>query len=95
MQICSLGLSASVGDKLARLFLEWCDRYGDDKSSVHIPMSYTHEEIAEMIGASRETVTRLLKDFKTRNLIAIKRSDLFIPDRKKLESVIGTSHRAA
>ena len=94
-QLCSIGLSASVGDKLAKLFLEWCDRYGENKSSVHIPMSYTHEELAEMIGTSRETVTRLLKDFKIRKLIDIQRSDLYIPDRKKLESAIGTNHRVS
>ena len=93
MQICSLGLSASVGDKLAKLFLEWCDRYGNGSPAVSIPMSYTHEEIAEMIGTSRETVTRLLKDFRSRHLIDLQRSKLVIPDRRRLEASIGSNHR--
>lgn len=93
-QICSLGLSGSVSDKLAKLFLEWYDRCGDGQDGVSIPMSYTHEEIAEMIGTSRETVTRLLKDFKSRALITLRQSELHIPDRKRLAASIGTRHRS-
>lgn len=89
-QICSLGLSASVSDKLAKLFLEWFDRVGGNGSGAHVRMEYTHEEIAEMIGTSRETVTRLLKIFRTRKLINIEHNDLFIPDRRRLEAAIGS-----
>lgn len=93
-QICSLGLSASAGDKLAKLFLEWYDHTasGPDASGRHIPINYTHEEMAEMIGASRETVTRLLKSFSTRGLISLRRNDLYIPDRQKLASAVGCRH---
>jgi CRP/FNR family transcriptional regulator len=91
-QICSLGLSASVSDKLAKLLLEWYDRSGANGSGAHIPMSYTHEEIAEMIGTSRETVTRLLKAFRLRELIVIDHADLFIPDRKRLAAAVGSRH---
>ena len=51
------------------------------------------EEIAEMIGTTRETVSRLLKDFKTKNLISLKGSDLTIHDRDKLEAIIGTTRQ--
>lgn len=90
-KICSLGLSASVSDKLARLFLDWYDRNAEDGSGAHITMDYTHEEIAEMIGTSRETVTRLLKRFRNRKLISLDRTDLHIPDKKRLENAIGNS----
>lgn len=89
-KICSLGLSASVSDKLAKLFLDWYEHNANGDAGVHIPMDYTHEEIAEMIGTSRETVTRLLKRFKTRKLITLERSDLYIPDKRKLEASIGS-----
>jgi CRP/FNR family cyclic AMP-dependent transcriptional regulator len=91
LQICSLGLSNSVADKLARLFLGWCKASADDGSSVRLKMSYTHEEIAEMIGTSRETVTRLLKAFKDKNLISLKGSDLIIHDKRRLASDIDLS----
>lgn len=86
LQICSLGLSNSVADKLATLFLGWCKAASDDGGSVRLKMSYTHEEIAEMIGTSRETVTRLLKVFREKDLISFEGSDLIIHDKKKFSS---------
>ena len=86
LQICSLGLSSSVADKLARLFLGWCKAATDDGDDIRLKMSYTHEEIAEMIGTSRETVTRLLKTFKEKKIISLKGSDLIIHDKKRLRA---------
>jgi CRP/FNR family transcriptional regulator, cyclic AMP receptor protein len=101
-QICSLGLSNSVSDKLAKLFLGWCKTNGNcsgngnenGNGEIHLKISYTHEEIAEMIGTSRETVTRLLTGFKKRKLISLKGSELVIHSRERLESTIGTRVRA-
>jgi CRP/FNR family transcriptional regulator len=87
-QICSLGLSNSVADRLASLFLTWCKEHKEIYNTVHLKMPYTHEEIAQMIGTSRETVTRLLKDFKERKLISLKGSNLVIHDRRTLEQVV-------
>jgi CRP/FNR family cyclic AMP-dependent transcriptional regulator len=87
-QICSLGLSNSVADRLAALFLAWCKDSCGGSERIHLKISYTHEEIAQMIGTSRETVTRLLKDFKVRKLISLKGSDLVIHDRRRLEDVV-------
>jgi len=89
-QVCSLGLSSSVGDKLAKLFLGWSESSGSTNGRIHLKVTFSHEEIAEMIGTSRETVTRLLKDFRQRELISLKGSDLYINDRGKLEASIGT-----
>jgi len=91
LQICSLGLSSSVADKLAKLFLGWCNGNGNvSGGSVRLKISYTHEEIAEMIGTSRETVSRLLKTFRERNLITMKGSDLVIHDKRRLQNMIGS-----
>jgi CRP/FNR family transcriptional regulator len=51
----------------------------------------THEEIAQMIGASRETVTRLFADFKKRNLLQIKGSSVTIRDKRGLEQLLQES----
>ena len=88
-QVRSLGLSATVSDKLAGLLLDWCHKFGNGEHELHIRMPYTHEEIAEMIGSTRETVTRLLKNFRTRNLIGLHGSDLYVPDSRNLEKAIG------
>ncbi len=90
LQICSLGLSRTVKDKLATLFLGWCKASCDDHKGIHLKVSYTHEEIAQMIGSSRETVTRILKDFKDQRLISIEGSSLTVHDRDKLADSIGS-----
>ena len=103
-QICSLGLSNPVAARLARLLLDWCPPANGNGSNGHghghgnghgvrLKMTYTHEEIAEMIGTSRETVSRLLKDFKERELIRLKGSDLIIDDPGRLDAIIGTRAR--
>lgn len=89
-QICSLGLSVSASDKLAKLFLHWSERSSDGLKTARIPLNFTHEEIAEMIGTSRETVTRLIKSFKAQNLIRLEGAELIIPDKTNLKAVIGS-----
>ena len=93
LQICSFGLSKSVADKLAKLFLDWCKESDEMNGTIHLKISYTHEEIAAMIGTSRETVSRLLKDFKDRNLITLKSSHLIIHDKKRLEAMAGVDQK--
>jgi CRP/FNR family cyclic AMP-dependent transcriptional regulator len=60
----TIGLSRSAGEKLARFLLEWASNYPEEKGQIRIKLTLTHEEIAQMIGSSRETVTRLLADFR-------------------------------
>jgi CRP/FNR family transcriptional regulator len=43
-----------------------------------IKMPLTHEEIAEFIGTTRETVTRTLSDFKSQRLVTLQGSNLMI-----------------
>jgi len=88
-QVCSLGLSASVSDKLIKLLLSWC-KNTNGNGRVNLKLTFSHEEIAEMIGTSRETVTRMLKELRERDLISVKGVDLIISDRNKLEAAIGT-----
>lgn len=89
-QICSLGLSDSVFDKLAKLFLGWSGNGSGGNGRVQLKNAYTHEEMAEMIGSSRETVTRALRYFRENDLITLKGSELVIHDRQRLRSVIGS-----
>jgi CRP/FNR family transcriptional regulator len=94
VQVRSFGLSSTASDKLAKLLLEWCKANGNcSGSNIHLKLSLTHEEIAEMIGTTRETVSRLLKNFKDRKLLTKKGSDLIIHNKEKLEAVIGVQHR--
>jgi CRP-like cAMP-binding protein len=88
-QICSLGLSGTAAHKLGKLFLAWTGNGNGNGGRVKIKNHFTHEEIAEMIGASRETVTRALKQFRESDLVTLKGSDLVIHDRQRLKAAIG------
>jgi CRP/FNR family transcriptional regulator, cyclic AMP receptor protein len=86
---CVLGLSSSASEKLARLLLDWIKRDGkQDQQGIQLKLTLTHEEIAQMISTSRETVTRLLSDFKNERIIQIKGATLVIRDRQALESLV-------
>jgi CRP-like cAMP-binding protein len=58
--------------------------------AAQIRSSLAHEEIAPMIGASRETVTRLFADFKKNQLLQVKGSTLIITNKAELESVVSS-----
>jgi len=88
-EIRSLCLSQTTSEKLARLILDWCDRGGEiTTKGVRLKVLLTHEEIAQMIGTTRETVTRLLSDFKRKKLIDVKGSSLFVTNKPQLENMV-------
>ena len=86
-EIRSLGLARRTPEKLARLLLDWTANQHKGKAEVRLKLTLTHEEIGQMIGASRETVTRLLADFKKKQLVQIKGSTLVVR-RSALENIL-------
>ena len=93
----SLASTDPVLIRLARLFLTWASdprdvRNGDGQAkSSHTPVqlhnTFTHQQIAEMIGSSRETVTRVLREMRERHLVTLKGGDLCIHSTAKLTMV--------
>ena len=88
--IRSLGLSHSVSEKLARLLLEWSSDGDVTKEGIRIKVALTHEEIAQLIGTSRETVTRVLAEFREKQLAQLRGSTLMILNKPALERMIET-----
>jgi CRP/FNR family transcriptional regulator, cyclic AMP receptor protein len=87
-EVRSLGLSHSAGEKLAKLLLEWSSRNGEsNKQEPHLKLALTHEEIAQMIGTSRETVTRLFADLRKRQIIQAKGSTLVVRNKVALKTM--------
>ena len=87
-EIRSLGLSHSAAEKLARLLLDWSTRNGEaNKQEPRVKLALTHEEIAQMIGTSRETVTRLFAELKKRQIVQSKGSTLVIRNKAALKSL--------
>jgi len=87
-----LALSETALEKLARLILKWGQDFGERTSEgIQVRIALTQEEIAQIIGASRETVTRLFSVLKRDQIIRVKRDALWIRDNDALASLAQTS----
>jgi CRP/FNR family transcriptional regulator len=90
-EIKSLGLAHSATEKLAKLLLDWSARNGEAaKAEPRVTLGLTHDEMAQVIGTSRETVTRLLADLKKRQVVQSKGSTLLIRNKTALKSLVFT-----
>jgi CRP/FNR family transcriptional regulator len=86
--IHDLVLARSSSGKLARLLLSSCASPGIlESEELHLRSAMTHEEMAQRIGSSRETVTRLLSDLKKKRLIRLEGANLVIRSRSGLEAL--------
>jgi CRP/FNR family transcriptional regulator, cyclic AMP receptor protein len=85
--IHDLVLARSSSGKLARLLLSCAPRGIQESQELHLRSAMTHEEMAQRIGSSRETVTRLLSDLKKKRLIRLEGATLVIRDRTGLEAL--------
>ncbi|HET7433384.1 MAG TPA: Crp/Fnr family transcriptional regulator [Thermoanaerobaculia bacterium] len=88
-EIRSLGLAQSTAEKLGKLLLEWCALHGETTpKGIRLKVLLTHEEIAQMIGTTRETVTRLLSDFKRKKIVEVKGSTIVVLRKEELERIV-------
>lgn len=87
-EIRTLGLAASPSEKFAKLLLSWSTKSSGDDGSSQVKMTLTHEEIAEIIGTTRETVSRLFSEFKKKQLMQLKGATLVIRSRIALEKIV-------
>src|ERR1700756_5284918 len=87
-EIRTLGLANSPAEKFAKLLLSWDSAKGKANGLFQVKVTLTHEEIAEMIGTTRETVSRLFSDFKKKQLLLVKGSTLVIRDKLALEKMV-------
>ena len=85
--IRSIGLCHSVAGKLARLLAQWSAEGRSNGGVVRMKMTLTHEEIAQLIGSSRETVTRILGDLKRRGVVEVSGATLTIRNQAALEAM--------
>jgi len=87
-EIRTLGLTTSPAEKLAKLLLSWYPEKLQTNQQAQVKLTLTHEEIAEMIGTTRETVSRLFSDFKKKQLVQVKGSTLIFNNRGALERMV-------
>ncbi len=85
--IRSLGLANSVSEKLAKFLVGWSAEGRENDGVVRVKLALTHEELAQLIGCSRESVTRTLSDFKRQKLVELNGSTLLVWNKAGLETV--------
>jgi CRP/FNR family transcriptional regulator len=86
-EVRTLGLAVSPTEKFAKLLLSWSTVPQTDGTS-QLKLTLTHEEIGELIGTTRETVSRLFSNFKKKQLVQLKGATLVIRSRPALEKII-------
>jgi len=74
-----------VNGRVARLLCQMADEH----DGTTITRRVTHHTIAQMIGSSRETVSRTIRDLADRKLIDVSRKTIVIRDRRALEAASG------
>jgi len=70
-----------VPGRISRLLLD----LSQESSNGTIEKPLTHQTIAQMIGASRETVSRAMKEFQQEGLIRVERRRIAVANRDALE----------
>ena len=76
---------SDVPGRVAKALLDLADRFGrtaDD--GVHVHHDLTQEELAQLVGASRETVNKALADFASRGWLRLEPRSVVIMDLERL-----------
>ena len=77
-----------VNSKLAELLMRLANEYGvDDSRGTLIALKITHQEMANLIGSTRETVSLTLSQFKRRGLIRTEGRKVIVTDREGLRAL--------
>ena len=81
-------LASSSNAKLIHFLLAWAASHGQDfAEGSSLALFMTHEEIAQSIGVSRETVSRALAELRADNLIQFTRGHILLLDPERLRSI--------
>jgi CRP/FNR family transcriptional regulator, cyclic AMP receptor protein len=86
--IRSIGLSHSISERLARFLLESSSDGQLANGVVRTKLALTHEDISQLIGTSRESITRTLAEFRKKEIAELKGSTLTIHDKSALERLV-------
>lgn len=84
VELTMLGLSRTAESKLAATLLRMMQEAGGRTS---LTLDWTHEELAQLIGTSRETVTRVLARLRRSKVIEIRGSKLTLHDVAALQRI--------
>jgi len=88
IQIRDLALKDTYG-RMVGMLLKLGNEYGEKcEQGLRITIPLGRQELANMIGTSRETVTRILSDFKKSKVIELDKQEIIITNEKKMKEWI-------
>jgi len=87
-QIRSLALSRSAVEKMARFLLDWAAKGRQTNRGIQMNLPFTHEDIGQAVGVTRETATRTLTELKHRKLITANGASIVILNRPGLQALV-------
>jgi CRP/FNR family transcriptional regulator, cyclic AMP receptor protein len=74
-----------VPGRVAKALLDLADRFGEPQDQgIQVHHDLTQEELAQLVGASRETVNKALADFAHRGWVRLEGKTVVILDRDRL-----------
>ncbi|HZL66569.1 MAG TPA: Crp/Fnr family transcriptional regulator [Candidatus Limnocylindrales bacterium] len=79
----------SAPERIARLMLDWSHDDSGMATAHGIKVALTHDEIGQIIGMSRETVTRTLANFRKQRIAEIHGSTLLIQNMSAIQKLAG------
>ena len=82
-------VTTSAPERIARLMLDWSQDDSRTASAHGIKMALTHDEIGQIIGMSRETVTRTLATFRKQHIAKLHGSALLIQNMPAIQKLAG------
>ncbi|MBZ5722984.1 MAG: Crp/Fnr family transcriptional regulator [Acidobacteriia bacterium] len=84
----SIGFSHSVSGRVAKFLLAAATDGSVTNGVVRARLALTHEDIAQLMGTSRETITRTLAEFRRKDIVELRGSTLIIHNKPALEQLV-------
>lgn len=89
-----VGLSRSADWRVASLLLVWAEERGTPGPIPGFKMTLTHEGLAQMVGTTRETITRVIARFRKQGLIAVRGATILLSNIEALRDIAGRTGAA-
>jgi CRP/FNR family cyclic AMP-dependent transcriptional regulator len=85
-------LNKDVKSRLLHFFWQQIqDRADDTSGRVCMPNFLTHEDIAHLVGSSRQTVTTIINELAAGDILSYNRQQICFPDVKKIQKLVNVS----
>lgn len=82
-------MAGTVQTKVVAALIMLAKRFGEvEGSGVVVQQVFTHNEVAKLVGVSRESVTRVMSQLKKQGLLEIRKRHLYFPNVNALEQYL-------